>query len=96
MNILVDTYHTSFKKCNNYKFNATYDDFCDLLGLDLKNDSIGVSINKSLIFFKKFHLKLFVVGVYGIIESYKPEKANGKISPDCLYLLATNNNHVYK
>ena len=95
LNILVDTYHTSFKKCNNYKFNATYDDFCDLLGLDLKNDSIGVSINKSLIFFKKFHLKLFVVGVYGIIESYKPEKANGKISPDCLYLLATNN-HVYK
>lgn len=95
LNILVDTYYESFKNCKNYKFNATYEDFAELLDIDLKNDNIGISINKSLIFFKKFKLKLFVIGIYGIIEVYKPDVANGKISPDCLYLLATNN-HVYK
>jgi len=95
LNILVDTYHEVFNKCKFYKFNGTYEEFAELLDIDLKNDNIGISINKSMAFFKKFHLSLFVIGVYGIIEAYKPEKRNKNISPECLYLLATNN-HVYK
>lgn len=95
INLLVDTFHTSFSKCKKFKFNATYEDFCDLLDINLKDDNIGLSVNKSLKFFEKFNLSLMVIGVFGIIEAFVPEKRNKNISPDSLYMLVSNG-HCYK
>ena len=61
----------------------------------MKNDNISVSINKSLIFLKKFGIKLCVIGVFGVIEMYKPDKRNKKLCCDALYILISNN-HCYK
>lgn len=94
LNILVDTYHDTFKR-SNYSFDATYEEFLDLLELDNKDHSIGLSVNKSLSFFKKYNLGLCVIGRYGIIEMYKPEKRNTYISPNSLYVLVSNQ-HCYK
>jgi hypothetical protein len=95
INLLVDTFHTAFSKCKKYKFNATYEDFCDLLDIDMEKDNVGLSINKSLKLFEKFSIKLMVVGVFGIIEAYEPVRRNKKITPDCLYILVSNG-HCYK
>lgn len=54
-----------------------------------------VSINKSKIFFEKFKLGLCVIGVFGVIEMYKPEKLNSNIRPQYLYILVQNG-HCYK
>ena len=95
LNILVNTYRKSFEKCKHYKFNGTYEDFCDLLDIDMKNDNIGITINKSLDFFKKFSLGLTVLGVFGKISVFKPEKINKNINPRNLYLVVYNN-HCYQ
>lgn len=94
INVLVNTYYEQFQK---YKkgFQGEYDDFCELFGMDLKNDSLGLCIDKSLDFFKQFNLGLCVIGQYGIIEKYKPEKVNKHIYPSTLYLLVSNN-HCYQ
>ena len=94
-NILIDTFKKSFENNKHYKFKATYEDFCDLFDVDLKEDNLGLTINKSLVFFKKFGIKLCVIGVWGIIEMYKPEKRNKNLSCDALYILVSNN-HCYK
>jgi hypothetical protein len=93
--ILVDTFYKAFQKESHYKFDATYEDFCELLDLDIKKDSIGLTISKSMLFFKKYNIGLCVVGVYGVIEMFKPDIRNKKISPDCLYILVSNG-HCYK
>lgn len=93
LNLLVNTYHKTFSKCKRYKFNATYEDFLNLLDIDDQNDNIGLSIKKSLIFFQKFNLGICAIGAYGIIERWRPEKRNKKLSPDCLYIYVQNN-HV--
>ena len=95
VNILVDTFYKSFQNSKHYTFDATYEDFCELLDLDMKVDNIGLTIHKSMDFFKKFNLGLCVIGVYGIIEMYKPEKRNKNLSPDALYILVSNG-HCYK
>ena len=95
INILVDTFRKSFENNKHYKFKATYEDFCDLLDIEMKNDNMGLTINKSLVFFKKFGVKLCAIGRYSIIEMFKPEKRNKNLSCDCLYLLVSNN-HCYK
>jgi hypothetical protein len=79
VNILVDSFHKSFINNKHYKFNATYEDFCDLLDVEMKTDNIGLTINKSLVFFKKFGIKLCAIGRFGIIEMYKPEKTKQKV-----------------
>lgn len=96
VNILVDTFYNAFQNKNKlYNFDATYEDFCDLLDLDIKQDSIGLTINKSLKFFKQFKISLCVIGMFGIIEMYKPEKRNQNLSPSALYILVSNG-HCYK
>lgn len=95
INILVDTFYAAFQNQNSYKFDATYEDFCDLLDVNLYVDSIGLTINKALVFFKKFKIALCVIGVFGIIEMYKPEKRSHRINPNALYLLVSNG-HCYK
>ena len=95
INILVDAFRKSFQNNKHYRFKATYEDFCELLSIEMKNDNMGLTINKSLVFFKKFGIKLCVIGRYGIIEMYKPEKRNKHLSCDCLYILVSNN-HCYK
>jgi hypothetical protein len=74
INILVDSFHKSFVNNKHYKFNATYEDFRDLLDVELKTDNIGLTINKSLVFFKKFGIKLCVIERFGVIEMFEPEK----------------------
>jgi hypothetical protein len=95
LNILVDTYHAAFVNNKHYKFDGSYQDFCELLEVDNTNQDIGLTINQSLKFFKKFNLGLCVIGRYGIIEMFKPEKINKLIYPSSLYVLATNG-HCYK
>jgi hypothetical protein len=93
---LVDTYHDSFAKCSKYyKFKATYEEFCELLDIDLKKDNIGLSIKKSLVFFEKFKLGLCVLGIYGVIKVYQPAKPNKNISPSTMYIVV-HNGHVYQ
>jgi hypothetical protein len=95
LNILVDTYREAFANNTHYKFDASYDDFCELMEVDNSNQDIGITINQSIKFFKKINLGLCVIGRYGIIEMFKPEKMNKTISPNSLYVLATNG-HCYK
>lgn len=96
LNILVDTYHNAFVKNKHlYKFQATYEDFCELLNINLQFDNIGISINKAKVFFETFKLKLCIIGQFGVIELYKPDKVNKHINPCALYLLVSNG-HCYK
>ena len=95
LNILVDTYREAFANNKHYKFDASYSDFCELLEVDNSSQDIGLTVNQSLKFFKKFSLGLCVIGRYGIIEMFKTEKFNKSISPNSLYVLATNG-HCYK
>ena len=90
LNILVDTYKEPFTNTKRFKFNGTFEEFCDILEVDMKNDNIGLTINKSLNFFKKYNLGLVVIGVFGIFHVYKPESRNKNISPDTLTILVTN------
>lgn len=98
INILVDTYYPYFSnkknKCTS-DFDGTYEDFCLLLNLNFSEDNIGLSINKSKLFFDKFGLNLIVIGAFGIIEKFKPVKQNANVKPLTLYLFLLNN-HVYK
>ena len=55
--IIVKRFQKAFEKAHqqnkSYKFDLTTETLCDLCGIEDKNENIGLSINKSLSFFKK-------------------------------------------
>ena len=56
---------------------------------------MGLSVNKSLAFFKKFNLGLHVSGPFGTVFKYKPEKRNKNINPSNLFIYILNR-HCYE
>ena len=56
--IIVKRFQKAFEKAcqqnKSYKFDLTTETLCDLCGIEYKNENIGLSINKSLAFFKNF------------------------------------------
>ena len=78
-----------------YKFDLTIETLCNLCEIEYKNENIGLSINKSLTFFKKFKLGLHVFGPFGTIFQYKPEKRNKNLNPSNLFIYILNN-HCYE
>jgi hypothetical protein len=101
LNIIVNTYYDqikSFKKSNGvnkYKL-ISYESVKELLNIDKNmNSDIGISIEESLPFFKKYKFGLDVMSVYGeIVYRFRPEKMNKDIFPSVLRLVIYNN-HVY-
>ena len=97
--IIVKRFQKAFEKAHqqnkSYKFDLTTETLCDLCGIEYKNENIGLSINKSLSFFKKFHLGLHVYGPFGSIFKYKPEKRNKHLNPSHLFVYILNN-HCYE
>lgn len=87
----MDSFHKTFVNNKHCKFNASYEDFCELLDVEFKTDNIGLTINKFLIFFQNFGIKLCVIGRFGVIEMYKPEKIIKHFS--CDYLV-TNSHYI--
>ena len=84
--------HQQYKR---YNFNLTIESLCDLCGIEYRKENIGLSINKSLAFFKKFNLGLHVYGPFGSIFKYKPEKRNKNLNPSHLFIYILNN-HCYE
>ena len=99
VNIIVHRFQKAFIKAyqqnKRYKFDLTRETLCDLCGIEYKNENIGLSINKSSTFFKKFNLGLHVYGPFGSIFKYKPEKRNKNLNPSHLFIYILNN-HCYE
>ena len=99
VNIIVHRFQKAFIKAyqrnKRYKFDLTAETLCDLCGIEYKNENIGLSINKSLTFFKKFNLGLHVYGPFGSIFKYKPEKRNRNLNPSHRFIYILNN-HCYE
>ena len=97
--LIVKRFQKAFEKISqqykSYKFELTTETLCDLCGIEYKNENIGLSINKSLAFFKKFHLGLHVFGPFGTVFKYKPEKRNRNLNPSNLFIYILNN-HCYE
>lgn len=99
-NLIVDTYKRSFdivKKDGKRKYKElTYQYLCEIIGVELKHQDIGVSIRLLLAFFIKFRLGIDVVNVYGqLLFTYTPDNINKDLSPSRFRILV-HNNHVYK
>src|SRR5690606_20154554 len=74
----------------------TYDRLCEIIGVENKEQDIGLSIRNSLKFFEKFCLGLDVINVFGeVLLTYRPEKLNNNINPQVLRVLI-HNGHSYK
>ena len=90
VNLIVKRFQKAFEKASiqykKYKFVLTTETFCDLCGIEYRNENIGLSVNKSLAFFKKFNLGLHVYGPFGSIFKYKPEKRNKHLNPSNLLI----------
>jgi len=99
-NAIVDEYYMAFskKKKNGKRYYAelTYDRFCHIIDLQNKKQNLGLSINNSLKFFKKFNLGLDVINIFGeALTSYRPAKLNTVIRPQVMRILV-HNNHCYR
>ena len=98
VNIIIQRFQKAFRKAyqhKSYTFDLTKETLCDLCGIEYKNENIGLSINKSLTFFKKFKLGLHVYGPFGSIFQYKPDKRNKNLNPSNLFIYILNN-HCYE
>ena len=98
VNIIINRFQKAFIKArnnNSYKFELTRETLCDLCGIEYKDENIGLSINKSLAFFKKFKLGLHIFGPFGTIYKYKPDKRNKNLNPAYLFIYILNN-HCYE
>ena len=79
VNLIVKRFQKAFEKASiyqKYKFVFTTKSLCELCGIEYKERDMGLSVKKSLVFFKKFNLGLHVYGPFGIVFKYKPEKRN--------------------
>jgi hypothetical protein len=93
LNIIIDTYRKAFEKKDKkgirYYSELTYESLCKILEIKHQNNDIGLTINKSLAFFKKLKLGLVVLLVFGnIIFQYKPD--NLEIRPLSKYFVKSN------
>lgn len=100
INTIVDTYYKPFEQTkNNGKrryAELTYQKLCDILKIKHEEQNIGLSINQSLNFFKRYRLGLDVINIYDeLMYTYRPEKLNTNIRPQILRILV-HNNHCYK
>ena len=103
--LLYDTYKEPIAKrykndSQRSKFNEnkllTIEKICNICGIKYKQTNMGLSLEKSVQFFKTYKLGLKAIDLFGnIIKEYKPEKYNSRISPRTLYILI-HNNHCYK
>ena len=99
-NLIIDTYKEALEKVYKngervYK-DLTEDRLCKILGIENKNQDLGLSIRTSLKFFEKFHLGLLVVNIYDdVIFKYVPPHPSKIISPKTMYILVYNN-HTFK
>ncbi len=100
LNLLIDTYKDQFDKKkdkNGYRLykELTYESICETIGMELKNENMGLAIRQSLPFFEKYRLGLDVVNYYGeLLFRYTPEVINVNISP-CRLRIMLHNNHPY-
>ena len=94
VNIIVNRFKDQFNN-KKYKFKVNHETLCELCDIEYKNENIGLSINKSLVFFKKFQLGLCVYGPYGCIFKYKPDKRNKNVNKSSLFIFILNN-HCYE
>lgn len=100
INTIVDSYYKPFEQTkNNGKrryAELTYEKLCDILKIKYEDQNLGLSINQSLNFFKKYRLGLDVINIYDeLMYTYRPEKLNTNIRPQILRILV-HNNHCYK
>ena len=69
---------------------------CKIMGIENKEQDLGLSIRSSVKFFEKFHLGLVVVNIYDdVIFKYTPQSKHNHIHPNTLYVLVYNS-HCYK
>jgi hypothetical protein len=99
VNAIIDAYRPYFdrdkkKLKSKYGVTLTYDFLIKLCKIETKNDTLPLTIKKSIDFFKYFRLGIVVIGAFGCIEYFKPEKMNNDISPSTLYLYVQNG-HVH-
>ena len=93
VNLIVKRFQAAFEKAANqkkYNFKLTHKSLCDICGIEFKERDMGLSVNKSLAFFKKFNLGLHVSGAFGTVFKYKPEKRNKNINPSNLFIYILN------
>ena len=68
VNLIVKRFQAAFEKAaiyKKFKFKLTHESLCDLCGIEYKERDMGLSVNKSLAFFKKFNLGLHAYGPFG-------------------------------
>ncbi|DAC81756.1 TPA_asm: S1H [Trichoplax MELD virus] len=100
VNLIVSKFEAAFGKVRKdgtkyYRFNLTHESLCEICGINYQEDNIGLSVNKSLAFFKKFRIGLCVYGPFGRLLKYSPEHPNKKINPRNLYIYI-HNKHCYE
>ena len=98
VNLIVKRFQKAFEKASNqkkYNFKLTHKSLCEICGIEYKERDMGLSVNKSLAFFKKFNLGLHVSGPFGTVFKYKPEKRNKNINPSNLFIYILNR-HCYE
>ena len=100
INLILDTYYDQMekRKKDGKKMYAelTYDRLCEIIGVENKEQDIGLSIRNSLKFFEKFRLGLDVINVFReVLLTYRPEALNKHINPQVLRVLI-HNAHSYK
>ena len=100
-NLILSTYKEAIENVYNSNEERLYKDltpesFCQILGIENKEQDLGLSIRSSLKFFEKFHLGLIVVNIYDdVIFKYIPPVRHNRIYPQTLYVLVYNN-HCFK
>ena len=100
-NLILSTYKEAIENVYNSNEERLYRDltaesFCQILGIENKEQDLGLSIRSSLKFFEKFHLGLIVVNIYDdVIFKYIPPVRHNRIYPQTLYVLVYNN-HCFK
>ena len=100
-NLILSTYKEVIENVYNSNEERLYKDltpesFCQILGIENKEQDLGLSLRSSLKFFEKFHLGLIVVNMYDdVIFIYILPVRHNRIYPQTLYVLVYNN-HCFK
>ena len=84
VNLIVKRFQKAFEKAaiyKKYKFKLTHECLCNICGIEYKEKDMGLSVNKSIAFFKKFNLGLHAFSPFGTIKKFKPEKRNKHLNP---------------
>ena len=96
-NLILSTYKEVIENLYNSNEERLYKDltpesFYQILGIENKEQYLGLSIRSSLNFFEIFFLGLIVVNIYdGVIFKYIPPVRHNRIYPQTLYVLVYSN-----